>query len=138
MPLRSASLTDMDLFNIHIIREITRSHASSIFEVGLDAQKYVLKLFHNNGDPKVYGGSADMMVRSFDRRIEALFLIVNDFIKKQAMKILLYNLKDNQNTYVMREDGAYIKKREPEEQAFNIHREFYNLKVTPDEEISLF
>lgn len=97
-----------------------------------------LLYFHNNNDPKVYGGSADMMVRSFDRRIEALFLIVDAFIKKQAMKILLYNLKDNQNTYIMREDGAYIKKREPEEEAFNIHREFYNLKVTPDEEINLF
>lgn len=94
--------------------------------------------FHNNGDPKVYGGSADMMVRSFDRRIEALFLIVNQAVKKVAMKILKYNLQDNQNTYVMREDGAYIKKREPEEKDFNIHREFYHMQLTPDEVIELF
>lgn len=51
MHLRSASLTDMDPSKIRIIREITRSDASSIFEVDLDAQKYALKLFHNNGDP---------------------------------------------------------------------------------------
>ncbi|MDB5264061.1 MAG: polyphosphate kinase, partial [Adhaeribacter sp.] len=94
--------------------------------------------FHNQGDPKIYGGSADMMVRSFDRRIEALFLIVDETLKKVTMKILQYNLKDNQNTYLMREDGAYIKKREPEEQAFNIHREFYQMEVSPDEEIHLF
>ncbi|MGV3589537.1 MAG: polyphosphate kinase 1 [Adhaeribacter sp.] len=94
--------------------------------------------FHNNGDPKVYGGSADMMVRSFDRRIEALFLIVDQNMKKVAMKILQYNLKDNQNTYLMREDGAYIKKREPDEKPFNIHREFYNMQITPDENIELF
>ncbi|KAJ5355465.1 uncharacterized protein N7496_012677 [Penicillium cataractarum] len=50
MDLRSTSLTDIDPQNIHIIREITRSDASSIFEVALDTRKYALKLFHNNGD----------------------------------------------------------------------------------------
>jgi polyphosphate kinase len=38
--------------------------------------------FHNNGEPKIYGGSADVMVRSFDRRIESLFMIVDPMIKK--------------------------------------------------------
>jgi polyphosphate kinase len=33
--------------------------------------------FHNNNEPKVYGGSADIMVRSFDRRLESLFLITD-------------------------------------------------------------
>jgi len=94
--------------------------------------------FHNHGEPKLYGGSADMMVRSFDRRIEAIFLIADEDLKKEAMKILQYNLKDNQNTYIMREDGAYIKKREPEEKAFNIHREFYHMQIAPDEVIELF
>ena len=94
--------------------------------------------FHNHGEPKVYGGSADMMVRSFDRRIEALFLIVDETLKKEAMKILQYNLMDNQNTYLMREDGAYIKKREPDEKVFNIHREFYQMQIAPDEVIQLF
>jgi len=93
--------------------------------------------FHNNGEPKVYGGSADMMVRSFDRRIEALFLIVHEEIKREAIQILQYNLRDNQNTYVMREDGAYIKKREPADKAFNIHREFYILHVPEEEPIAL-
>lgn len=51
MDLESAHLTDMNPWKIKIIREITRSDASSIFEVDLDAQKYALKLFHDNGDP---------------------------------------------------------------------------------------
>jgi len=85
--------------------------------------------FHNNNEPKVLGGSADMMVRSFDRRIEALFLIVDEQLKKEAITILKYNLRDNKNTYVMREDGAYIKKQEPGE-VFNLHQEFY--KLTPE------
>lgn len=48
---KSAPLTDIDPSRIHLSREITRSDASSIFEVELDGQKYALKLFHDNGDP---------------------------------------------------------------------------------------
>ncbi|RSK50352.1 polyphosphate kinase 1 [Hymenobacter rigui] len=83
--------------------------------------------FHQAGHPKVYAGSADLMVRSFDRRIEALFLIVNPQLKREAINVLYFNLKDNQNTYVMREDGAYIQRQPaPEEPVFNVHKEFYN------------
>lgn len=83
--------------------------------------------FHQAGQPKVYAGSADLMVRSFDRRIEALFLIVNPQLKREAINILYFNLKDNQNTYVMREDGAYIQRQpEAEEPALNVHKEFYS------------
>jgi serine/threonine protein kinase len=41
----------MDPSQIHIIRQITCSDASAIFEVDLGGQKYALKLFHDNGDP---------------------------------------------------------------------------------------
>ena len=47
----SAPLTDIDLPRINIIRKISQSDASSIFEVHLDGQKYAFKLFHENGDP---------------------------------------------------------------------------------------
>ncbi|MFC6999452.1 polyphosphate kinase 1 [Rufibacter roseus] len=93
--------------------------------------------FHNNGDPVVLGGSADIMVRSFERRIEALFYIVHEDLKKQAINILRYNLLDNQNSYIMREDGSYIKRQPSEgEEPFNMHREFYDMNVT--EEVCLF
>lgn len=42
--------------------------------------------FHNNNYPMVYSGSADAMVRSFDRRIESLYLIVDDKLKKRSYK----------------------------------------------------
>jgi polyphosphate kinase len=83
--------------------------------------------FHHGGQPKVYAGSADLMVRSFDRRIEALFLIVNPALKREAINILYFNLKDNQNTYLMREDGAYVHRHPaPDEPVFNVHKEFYH------------
>jgi polyphosphate kinase len=82
--------------------------------------------FHQAGQPKVYAGSADVMVRSFDRRIEALFLIVNPQLKREAISILRLNMLDNQNTYTMREDGAYIRRMPaPDEPKVNVHRDFY-------------
>lgn len=94
--------------------------------------------FHNNGNPKVYIGSADAMVRSFDRRIESLFMLEQDILKKQAMNILRYNLKDNVNSYIMHEDGSYTKKDSQGSPPFNIHKEFYNLTRDIIEEVKLF
>jgi polyphosphate kinase len=82
--------------------------------------------FHNSGDPKVYIGSADAMVRSFDRRIESLFRLEDEFLRKQAINNLLYNLKDNVNAYVMNEDGTYRVKA-LSSPPFNIHKEFFNV-----------
>jgi polyphosphate kinase len=83
--------------------------------------------FHNTGNPKVYIGSADAMVRSFDRRIESLFLLEDDFLRKQAINNLRYNLKDNVNAYTMKEDGTYVIKELNGEPPFNIHKEFYHV-----------
>lgn len=84
--------------------------------------------FHNGGDPKVYCGSADMMVRSFDRRLESLFIIKDPLLKQQAINILAYNLKDNVNSYEMKEDGEYVHLEPNGESPFDIHQEFYKVK----------
>ncbi|MDJ0364178.1 polyphosphate kinase 1 [Hymenobacter sp. H14-R3] len=90
-----------------------------------------LLYFHHGGEARLYAGSADAMVRSFDRRIEALFLIANPQLRREAILILQLNLLDNQNSYLMREDGAYISQRPNSgEPAINIHRDFYR---RPDE-----
>ena len=87
--------------------------------------------FHHGGEARLYAGSADAMVRSFDRRIEALFLIVNPQLRREAIYILQLNLLDNQNSYVMREDGAYLRQQPaPGTPVVNIHRDFYR---RPDE-----
>ncbi|KAL2871672.1 serine/threonine protein kinase [Aspergillus lucknowensis] len=50
----------MDPSNINIIRQITCSDSSAIFEVDLDGQKYALKPFHDNGDPGYTGKGRDL------------------------------------------------------------------------------
>ncbi|MFP4091067.1 MAG: polyphosphate kinase 1 [Cyclobacteriaceae bacterium] len=94
--------------------------------------------FHNNGDPKVYGGSADIMVRSFDRRLESLFLFVDPKVKKQAINILAYNLKDNVNAYDMQENGDYVTVDRGKKAPFNIHKEFYKVTMDEVEKVQLF
>jgi len=90
-----------------------------------------LYYFHNNNEPKVYSGSADMMVRSFDRRLESLFLVPPGSLLKQVTAILAANLKDNVNAYEMREDGSYQIPITDGKSSYNIHRHFY--KITMEE-----
>jgi polyphosphate kinase len=86
--------------------------------------------FHNNGNTRTYSGSADMMVRSFDKRLESLFKIEAPLLEKQLMNIISFNLKDNVNSYVMQEDGTYIAKQPiGDELEFNVHKEFFNVDV---------
>ncbi|MBO9640949.1 MAG: polyphosphate kinase 1, partial [Siphonobacter aquaeclarae] len=95
--------------------------------------------FHNNGDPKIYGGSADMMVRSFDKRIESLFLLINPKVQQQAIQILDFNLRDNVNAYTLKEDGTYRKcPRKEDEEPFNIHRRFFEVTEADLPEALLF
>jgi polyphosphate kinase len=84
--------------------------------------------FQNEDAPKIYAGSADAMVRSFDRRIESLFEIVDKPLRHQVITILDYNLRDNVNSYLMQENGTYLKIKSKEgQEPFNIHHEFFNL-----------
>lgn len=93
--------------------------------------------FHNNNETKIYGGSADVMVRSFDRRIESLFRVVDPLLKKQIMTILSYNLKDDVNSYVMNEDGNYDVKKMNSKKPFNIHKEFFKVTLEEIEKVEL-
>jgi polyphosphate kinase len=83
--------------------------------------------FHNGGKPKIYIGSADAMVRSFDRRVESLVLIEQELLQRQLMNVLDFNLRDNVNAYIMKEDGSYVKKERNGEPPFNIHNAFYEV-----------
>src|SRR5882762_10078775 len=94
--------------------------------------------FHNADNPKVYIGSADAMVRSFDRRIESLFALQEEIPKKQAMNILRYNLMDNVNAYSMKEDGTYVIKELNGDYPFNIQKEFYNVTREMVVDVRLF
>lgn len=94
--------------------------------------------FHNNGQTRTYAGSADMMVRSFDKRLESLFRVEDPLLEKQLMNILAYNLQDNVNSYRMLEDGSYVPKLpQADEAEFNVHKEFFRINAKDVLKVSL-
>ncbi len=68
--------------------------------------------FRNNGEDEVLLGSADLMPRNLDRRVEVLFPVADPAIKKVLLSIILdTELRDNQQLRLMEGDGTYERKR---------------------------
>lgn len=64
--------------------------------------------FENGGNPKIYMGSADWMPRNLDRRVELVFPIEGEELRKRAFEILEIMLADNVNTRIMQPDTNYL------------------------------
>ncbi len=65
--------------------------------------------FENDGAPEIYMGSADWMPRNLDRRVEILFPILDEELRKKAMHILKVQLDDNLKAHILMPDGTYQK-----------------------------
>lgn len=65
--------------------------------------------FWNDGDEEIYMGSADWMPRNLDRRVEILFPVLDDKLKKEVKHILKVELSDNMKVHVLKSDGNYEK-----------------------------
>lgn len=58
-------------------------------------------IFHNNGSPKVYLGSADWMNRNIYRRIEVCFPVYDEQIKAEIIAIINLQLQDNVQAVIL-------------------------------------
>lgn len=65
--------------------------------------------FKNSGDPIIYCGSADLMERNMDRRIEVVWPIESLELKSKLTSILNNLLLDNCKSHEMQSDGTYIR-----------------------------
>ncbi len=65
--------------------------------------------FFNDGEEEVYMGSADWMPRNLDRRVEILFPVLDENIRRQVMHILEVELADNTKAHFLQADGTYEK-----------------------------
>ncbi len=69
--------------------------------------------FHNNGTRKIYIGSADLMMRNLDRRIEVITPILDQGISKYIFNsIILPYFREDSNAYYLHEDGTYSRKNQ--------------------------
>ncbi|MBN1993981.1 MAG: polyphosphate kinase 1 [Anaerolineae bacterium] len=65
--------------------------------------------FHNGNNPHIYLGSADLMPRNLNRRIETLFPIEDLALKQELIEILEISWADNVNARVLQTDGSYVR-----------------------------
>jgi polyphosphate kinase len=64
--------------------------------------------FHNDGEPKLYLSSADLMERNLDRRIESCFPIEGKKLQQRVKKELDAYIGDNTNAWTLQPDGSYV------------------------------
>lgn len=65
--------------------------------------------FENDGDPRMYMGSSDMMPRNLIARVEILFPVLDpEMLVQIREKILKINLGDNVKARVLQSDGTYV------------------------------
>ena len=69
--------------------------------------------FNNGGEPEVFIGSADLMPRNLDRRVEAVVPIEEPDLRAQLERLLERYLNDNRGAWDMQPDGSFIQ-RHPE------------------------
>jgi len=65
--------------------------------------------FHNDGDPQLFIGSADMMHRNLDRRVEALVRIVAPAHLKELSDFFDLAMSDTSSSWHLGSDGEWIR-----------------------------
>jgi len=65
--------------------------------------------FHNDGNPEVYIGSADMMHRNLDRRVEALVRIVAPGHIKELQDLFTLAMADSTSSWWLGPDGEWTR-----------------------------
>lgn len=65
--------------------------------------------FYAGGNEEIYMGSADWMPRNLDKRVEIVFPVEDEALKKEVMHILKMQLDDNVKAHVLQTDGTYEK-----------------------------
>jgi polyphosphate kinase len=77
--------------------------------------------FNNGGMEQFYLGSADLMNRNLDRRVEVLFPIEDEKLKERLTReVLEPALSDNVKIRQLQPDGSYVRPRNTDEKIFNL------------------
>lgn len=80
--------------------------------------------FKNNGIDEIYMGSADWMPRNLDRRVEIVFPVEDERIKKEILHVLDLEFRDNVKAHILQPDGTYEKQDKRGKVIVNSQMEF--------------
>jgi len=83
--------------------------------------------FSNGGTEELYLASADLMTRNLERRVELMFPVLSEELRKTIIKGLSSYFKDNTNAWLLESSGAW-KRLEPgpDEKPFRIQAYFHS------------
>ncbi|HSL45368.1 MAG TPA: polyphosphate kinase 1 [Anaerolineales bacterium] len=89
--------------------------------------------FHNGGMEEIYMGSADLMMRNLDHRVEVIFPIEDpEHIRQICDEMLNIYLKDNTRARLLQADGTYIRLRSSDgDKAVDVQEFFMNTARPP-------
>jgi polyphosphate kinase len=81
--------------------------------------------FANGGAEEVYLSSADLMTRNLERRVELMFPVLQEDLRKTVIEILSVYFKDNSNAWLLDSEGAWTRiERGQGEKAFRAQAYF--------------
>ena len=80
--------------------------------------------FKNDGIDEIYMGSADWMPRNLDRRVEIVFPVEDENIKKEILHVLDLEFRDNVKAHILQPDGTYEKQDKRGKTLVNSQMEF--------------
>lgn len=81
--------------------------------------------FYNQGDPQIYMGSADMMPRNLDNRVEVLFPIENPSIVDHIYEnVLTPYLKEDTRSWLLNSENEYVWNNGNQEETVDIQNWF--------------
>jgi polyphosphate kinase len=84
-------------------------HIRVLSVVGRFLEHSRLYYFHNRGEGILYAGSADIMPRNLDRRVEVLFPIEDPTLRQELIEnVLNVYWKDSKKGYWLQADGSYL------------------------------
>jgi polyphosphate kinase len=70
--------------------------------------------FHNGGDEEYYIGSADLMKRNLESRVEVVAPVEDHKLRQELRLILDAQLSSRRHVWEMQSDGRYVERRESE------------------------
>jgi polyphosphate kinase len=86
-------------------------HIRVVSVVGRFLEHARVLYFHNHGKPEYYLGSADLMQRNLERRVEVLAPIDDPRLQAEVRHFLDVQLADQRGAWDMMPDGSYRQRR---------------------------
>ena len=86
------------------------SHSLARIWIGATSRCRYSFWFENGGKEELFIGSADLMERNLDRRVEVLTPVVDEDIRKHLKEtVLISYLKDTERAMVLDSTGRYVR-----------------------------